>query len=275
MTSRDSQQSNIPAFSPDELARIVADTFVARVDYHTELESTNNTALKLVRDLPEIPVATLVLTEHQTAGRGRGENRWWSGEGGLTFSLLINCDALQIPPSRWPIISLTTGLAVCDAIDRELGDVKPRLKWPNDVYLRGCKVCGILVEVPDSRHARVVIGIGINVNNSAEHAPLELRGFAISLSDLAQRTLGPTDILISILQSLAGRLENLATGCLDLRKDWQKRCLLTGQTIQVEQDKRQLSGLCHGIDEDGALALETDLGLERCLSGTVTHFSKD
>ena len=259
-------------FTSDDLARVVAETFVGQIDYHQEVASTNNRALELARELTKIPRATLVLTELQTAGRGRGENQWWSGEGGLTFSLLIDSGALQLPASRWPNVSLVTGLAVCDAIESELGSVQAKLKWPNDVYLRGCKACGILVEVPDSRRARIVIGIGLNVNNAAAHSPLELRGQTISLSDIANRVVSPTDVLVGILQQLAGRLESLVAGERNLRHDWQPRCLLTGQSIQVDQDKRQYSGYCHGIDDDGALVLETDLGIERCLSGTVSHF---
>lgn len=275
MTSPVSQPFKDSVFTPDDLARLATETFVEQVDYHRELDSTNSRTLELARELCEIPVATLVLTERQSAGRGRGNNRWWSGEGGLAFSLLVNCDALALPARHWPAISLTTGLAVCEAIEQEIGDVNAKLKWPNDVYLRGCKACGILVEAPDSRLARVVIGIGINVNNTAAFAPLELRGHAISLCDIAQRTVSPTELLIGILQKLEERLASLATGDQDLRSEWQKKCLLTGQTVLIEQDERELSGICHGIDDDGALVLETDLGMERCLSGTVTHFSSN
>ncbi len=264
---------NEQRFSPEVLSHIQSETFVEGIDFHPEIASTNSRALELAKVLAEIPGATLVLTERQTAGRGRGENNWWSGEGGLTFSLLIDCDAIRLPSSRWPIISLVTGLAVCDAIEAELDRAQARLKWPNDVYLQGCKACGILVEVPDSRRGRVVIGIGINVNNVAAHAPLELRGHLISMSDLALQPVSPSAVLMGILQHLSSRIDRLVTGDLDLRSDWQKRCLLTGQRIEIKQESRQIMGMCHGIDDDGALVIESDLGIERCLSGTVTHFS--
>lgn len=264
---------NDNSFSLDTLDRIVAETFIGQIDYNQELSSTNNRGLELAREQSEIPIATLVLTERQTAGRGRGKNRWWSGEGGLAFSVLVNCGALKLPTSCWPKISLTTGLAVCDAIEKtiEVGDAK--LKWPNDVYLSGCKACGILVEAPDSRRARVVIGIGINVNNTTALAPLELRGHAISLSDIAQQTIEPTEVLIQVLQQLAERLTSLARGTQDLRRDWHTRCLLTGQSVEIDLDTRHLIGVCHGIDDDGALVLETEFGIERCLSGTVSDFT--
>lgn len=264
---------NDTIFSPRDLERVVTETFVGQVDYHTELASTNNRGLELAREQGEIPIATLVLTERQTAGRGRGKNRWWSGQGGLVFSVLVDCGALKLPASRWPTISLTTGLAVCDAIEKTIEVCDAKLKWPNDVYLRGCKACGILVEAPDSRRARVIIGIGINVNNIAALAPLELRGHAISLSDIAQQTVEPTDVLIQVLRQLAERLASLARGTQDLRRDWQARCLLTGQSVEIDLDTRHLIGVCHGIDDDGALVLETEFGIERCLSGTVSDFT--
>ena len=87
-------------FSTADLARIQSETYLRAVEYHRQLPSTNDLALELApRDDVELPL--LVLTEQQTAGRGRGENQWWSSAGTLTFSLLIEAEANGLRPDRW------------------------------------------------------------------------------------------------------------------------------------------------------------------------------
>ena len=158
-------------FTTGDLERIVAETFVDRVDYHEETDSTNSRAAQLAAGVVDDRSCVLVLADHQTAGRGRGTNRWWSTRGGLTFSVLLRPDAIALPTARWPQISLTAGLAVCEAIESVEPELAPQLKWPNDVYLRGRKLSGILVEATDGKQRNVVLGIGLNVHNSAESAP--------------------------------------------------------------------------------------------------------
>ena len=194
-------------FAPSDIARIVSETFIDRVDYHEEIESTNSRATQLAaaasaNTVPDDRSCVLVLTENQTAGRGRGANRWWSTRGALTFSVLIRPNAVDLPTDRWPQLSLTAGLAVCEAIESLLSDVTVGIKWPNDVYLSGRKVCGILVEAGGGQPGsgvigNIVFGIGVNVHNSAENAPHELRDKVIALSDVATGTIRRVDVLVA------------------------------------------------------------------------------
>ena len=265
------------SFSPGDVDRILSDTFVERVDYRTELASTNSRAIELAAEAPDDRSCVLVLTDNQTAGRGRGSNRWWSTTGALTFSVLFRPDAFHLPVSRWPQTSLTAGLAVCEAIESLLDDSLRRdstvgIKWPNDVYLGGRKVCGILVEAADGPRGRLVLGIGVNVNNSLAHAPHDLRERVIALSDVAAGAIRRVDVLVAILQQLATQLAWLGSNVEGLQEAWCRRCLLTGRSVEIELPARRLIGLCRGIDHDGALILETDAGPERCLSGVVVRF---
>ena len=134
-------------FSDADLNRITGSTFVKRVEFHQAIDSTNNRALQVARTA-EYESPLLVLAESQTQGRGRGTNLWWAQPGALTFSLLIKTDQAQLPPDRWPQVSLTAGLAVCEAIEEFVGEPAIQLKWPNDVYVRQRKACGILIEMP-------------------------------------------------------------------------------------------------------------------------------
>jgi BirA family biotin operon repressor/biotin-[acetyl-CoA-carboxylase] ligase len=260
-------------FSRRDLDRIVAETFIEQIDYEPELESTNDRAMQLSGD-PTLAARLLVLAARQTAGRGRGANRWWASEGALTFSVLLKAEAISLPPSRWPQLALTTGLALCDAIDELFGDsVAASLKWPNDVYLNDAKVCGILIETADGPNSRLVIGIGINVNNRAQSGPSELRGNAISLCEVTGGEIPLVEVLARVLQRLSSRLTWIGSGESDLREEWSRRCLLTGRRVQVDVGDRRVVGTCQGIDADGALLIDTEAGRERCLSGVVAHWN--
>ncbi len=262
--------------TPDDLARNVADTFVDRVDYHDEIESTNSRATQLAtasaNTTSDDRSCVLVLADHQSAGRGRGANKWWSTSGALTFSVLLRPEALQLPTNRWTLLSLTAGLAVCHAIESLDKSLNARIKWPNDVFVDGRKICGILVEAATGERGSIILGIGLNVHNSANHAPDELREKVIALCDVAAHPFRRVDLLVAILQTLATDLAQLTTGVDQLREEWRKRCLLTGRTVEIELPTRRLTGICRGIDADGALLIETNAGTERCLSGVVVRF---
>jgi BirA family transcriptional regulator, biotin operon repressor / biotin---[acetyl-CoA-carboxylase] ligase len=261
-----------PRFSSTDVDRILAETFIEHVDYQREIASTNDHALMVAQEqFAGGPL--LVLADQQTAGRGRGANSWWAADGALTFSVLIKPDKTSLPPSRWPQLALVAGLAIADAIEDVLGGaIEPRLKWPNDVYLSNRKACGILVETADGPSARLVFGIGINVNNRSDTAPSELQGKIIALCDLATRQLPLVEVLINVLQRLASRVSWIRSSENELQEHWRRRCMLTGRTVEVEAGPRRLIGTCIGIDVDGALLLDTANGRERCLSSIVTHW---
>ncbi len=149
----------------------------------------------------------LVVADRQTAGRGRGNNRWWTGEGSLAFSLLVDPQQFGFPPRVVPRLSLAAGVAVIDAIAPRLSGQSLGLHWPNDVYVGRGKLAGILVEVlPDGRH---IIGIGLNSNNTAADAPPEIRESIATLADLTGRAHDHTDLLVALLENLEATLVQL------------------------------------------------------------------
>ncbi len=253
-----------------ELDRIVRETFAADVVFHEEIDSTNNAALELCQ-ADGAPNSLLVLTARQTAGRGRGANVWWSGEGSLAFSFVLNAPEFGLPQETWPQASLTTGLSICSAIE-SLEDREPvALKWPNDVYLQGRKIGGVLIEVGPRSSGRLVIGIGVNVNNSLAAAPPELRERATSLIDITGRENNRTNVLIAILQQLEHHFSRLAQGDPALPSEWQRRCALNGKVVEVTSGTERREGPCQGIDEEGALILSTTEGPVRFFGGSVTR----
>ena len=251
-----------------ELERLRASGLVRFVEHHGEIGSTNDRALHLAAQ-PETELPLLVLADRQTAGRGRGANRWWAVEGSITFSLAVESTAANIPARRWPQLSLTTGLAVCEALEELTGSADAQVKWPNDVYLLGRKVCGILIETPPIRD-RLVIGVGLNVNNSFRTAPADLQMMASSLVDYDGRPRDLTAVLLKMLERIEACWHTLADRGFDALIDrWRNRSYLTGQTVTLNSGPQTITGRCVGIDGDGALLLQTESDLRRCHAGTI------
>lgn len=249
-----------------DLPRLERDTFLRRAEWHDVLASTNDRALQLAGGR-ELDTPWLVAAGEQTAGRGRGKNRWWSGPGALTFSLLLDPGRHGLRPDLWPRVSLTAGIAVCLAVEQSLPEASIGLKWPNDVWLDRKKVCGILVETTPGK--QLILGIGLNVNNSIAAAPPDVRDRAISICDAAGGAVDPTDLLVDLLQRLEFHLQQLAVEHDDLPRLWQSRCVLTGRHVDIDQNDRRHSGLCRGIDADGALLLDSPTGPLRLHAGVV------
>jgi len=274
--------------------RIRNSSFVRHVEIYDELGSTNDRAAELAGSI-EIPLPALVIARRQTAGRGRGTHRWWATDGALTFSVVIDTAMLGISMRDWPRLSLTMAVAICDALAEQLepstqraasssapttADESPHrdpssnrlgIKWPNDVILDGAKVGGILIESPSgaATRERLVVGIGINVNNAWRLAPRESGGVGIALCDVSGRTHDLSAVLISALNAIQSRIQQLAENSPGLPKTWQQLCWLTEQEVEVSAEGKRMEGVCNGIDIDAALLVKNASGTQRFYSGSV------
>ena len=252
-----------------DLVRINASSLVGRLDFHESLSSTSDRALELAA-AGDQPLPLLVLAERQTGGRGRGTNRWWSGPGALTFSLVQEVPPERLAPERWPQLSLVAGLAVCETLEELLPRAECRVKWPNDVFVNERKVCGILCESVPGWRDRLVLGIGLNVNNSLAPAPAEVRQSATSLLDVDGSARDLTAVLLGLLDRLDQQWMNLAQQSFaDLATEFRRRCLLSGRALTVLSGGRTLVGRCQGIDDAGQLLLQTETELHRVVAGTI------
>lgn len=258
-------------------------TWIDRVHQLAEVGSTNTAALEHAKRDPG-DLAELFVTDRQTAGRGRGGNRWWSGDGSLAFSVLTR--RLAIDANAAPTLALTIGATLCGALS-PLGE-RVSLKWPNDLYAtapadagrRGAsKVGGVLIEsIADPARGsgrRYVLGVGINVHNSLADAPEEVRRTATSLSEAAGGgRLTPADVLLACVQPLGDALRRVAAGDPALPALWRRHSLLTGRQITIETRAGRLSGRCQTIDDQGAITVQTERGTVTCVSGTVVDFER-
>jgi BirA family biotin operon repressor/biotin-[acetyl-CoA-carboxylase] ligase len=198
-----------PFLDADELR---ASTFVRHVEIHESLGSTNDRAIELAATLASSELPALVVARHQTAGRGQRANTWWSAEGALAFSLLIDPQCWGIVPRDWPQLSLAVADAVRGALAPEIPDAEFAVKPPNDVLANGRKVSGILIESPGGLSPakdRLIIGIGVNVNNSWLQAPPTAGQTGTALCDVSGRQHQADTILFAILRGIQRQLVNI------------------------------------------------------------------
>ena len=215
-----------------------------------------STQLLLGPDDPEGAIAT---TDHQTAGRGR-MGRSWSETPGT--SVLVSV-LLRPPPERdAPQLSLVGGLAAALAAEQALG-LAAQIKWPNDVMVDRRKVAGVLAE---AREGVVVLGIGVNVNQTREQLPADAPVPAASLRTVDGRVREREDVLASVLERLDGLYAAWREGGLDaVYEDLGARDFLRGRRVVVDG----IGGTAQMITRDGQLEIETASGPVLVTSGEV------
>ena len=239
------------------------------VDSLAECESTNT--LLLSRADQGAPAGSVIVTDRQTAGRGsRGRSWLASPESSLTFSVLWRFDGGL---ERLSGLSLAVGIAVVHALEAS-GAVGVKLKWPNDILYGNAKLGGILVELQGaSESALAVIGIGLNLR-LPEH-PVTGAAFAMPPSALDQIVAPLPErhaLFAQLLIELARVFDRFSDGGFaSLRQQWQARHAWQDRPVRLLRDGRvEKEGLCRGADSDGALLVQTEAGVERCLSGDLS-----
>jgi BirA family transcriptional regulator, biotin operon repressor / biotin---[acetyl-CoA-carboxylase] ligase len=245
--------------------------FADHIHHFYKLGSTNTAALQAAAE--GAPEGSLFLAEEQTAGRGRGSNSWDSQR-----SAGIYCSAIlrpAVPPSEILVLTLAAGLAVHAAVEEVNSGLASSLdlKWPNDVLIGGKKVCGILAEMNSepTRVRYIVVGIGINVNQSA--FPAELEPLATSLRITSGSEWSRVELAAALLKSLHREYEQLvsSSGAREsiLQRFAQHSSWVRGKAVRIDESFSALSGMTAGLDERGFLLLKTATGTQTVLSGTV------
>ncbi len=252
---------------PDCVEQLLAGGWLKRVEWHEETTSTNLLAKEALQQEDELPLPCLWVANRQTEGRGRGENRWWSPEGCLMFSLAWS-EPFGLPQERIPQLALVVGLSLSKAIER-FTEVACQIKWPNDLYLQHQKIAGILVE--SCGRNRWIIGVGLNVQVATQSAATEeLRQRATSLHYWCHRIPSREQVLIEVIDSIRNELERWPSHPDYLPQEWFQRCYLTDKRVRIDSPAGALVGRCLGIDTFGRLQIETDDGAIRTIiAGTV------
>lgn len=237
------------------------------VVYLPETGSTNDEARTLAR--AGALDGTLVIADHQTAGRGRLGRRWVAPPGSsLLMSLIFRP---RLAPHQAQRLTMICGLSMADAVELEAG-LRIALKWPNDLVVDGAKIGGILTEIEllKDQVDYAVVGMGLNVNLDREQFPNELLVPATSLSLTLGRPVPRLPLLWAYLRVVETRLLALDNG-LSPNEEWASRLVTLGQPVTVSTSERAYSGVAEGVDSDGALQVRLPDGrLVTVLAGDVT-----
>jgi BirA family biotin operon repressor/biotin-[acetyl-CoA-carboxylase] ligase len=257
-----------------------------RLSYLPTVESTNTLAMQLARARPD--EGLVVLTDSQTAGKGRQGRRWVDVPG---CNVLMS---IALRPSFPPhLLVMMASLAVVDAI-ASVCDMQAVIKWPNDVLIEERKVAGILIETSHDAQGQMlaVIGIGLNVNGHIEevtHYTDEQASFvarATTLETVCGHPVRREVLIASMLRSLEEAylsLQQETTGVLSattaqalpsrlLREQWRDRLATLGRAVTVRQGNFTISGVAEDVDGNGELLLRDHAGeLIRITWGSVDY----
>ncbi len=256
------------------LVDLINSTELAGGEFHASLALSQERAREQFKAGVALPY--LILAESMPAAVGRRGSKWWVGAGSLSMSLIWQGNESQEPsPHKGGILSLATALAVINATETATnGELIPgrdlTLHWPNDVYLRGRKLSGILLEhLPENTFA---IGIGINVNNRTAAAPQDLQAKITTLRDEIGFALPRVEFLRLFLQGFFANAELSKTplGRKQIVDRATNLCIQVGRTTNVHIGEKTVSGSCVGIDLTGGLVLDTDAGQQVFHSGEIS-----
>ncbi len=233
------------------------------------LDSTNAALKRIVEEKSDVHEGLMVWAATQTAGRGRAGRVWVSPRGNVYVSILVAAPENMV---QAPEVGFVATVAVHETIlelpRHNAGAPEVSCKWPNDVLIGGEKVCGILPEIAidDAKRAWIVLGIGINLLavelDQAAYPPTALSLHGIDTT--------PAHVLTVLTRSLhKGLLRWRDQGFAAIREQWMDLGPELGSTVAVGLTEGALSGTYLGLDDDGALLLETQAGRRRIVAGDV------
>lgn len=245
-----------------------------KVYYFDTIDSTQNFALKLSQKPHEN--GSVVIAEKQTKGRGRLNRKWISPKGGIWLSILLRPNFELSQTSLFPMV---TSLALAIAIEKTL-KIKPELKWPNDLTVKGKKVAGILIDVAieSNKIDYLVIGVGINFKITPSKISKLIknpqRHYEITTLVKEKQDDSPVELVQQFLFELEQLYNKVISNSIgEIRKEWIKRSSTIGKNVTATTTTGMLRGKAVGIDEMGALLLSNKGKIQRLLAGDVTYGS--
>lgn len=232
--------------------------FGKTVCFHRTLDSTNSEAKRLARD--GSPEGTLICAEHQTHGRGRWSRSWESPSGkGLWFSLILRP---VLEPDVMPLITLMAANAVAKAVESRT-ETAVEVRWPNDLFVQGRKLAGILTEISQRERSLrfVILGIGINVNQKSLDFPPEIRDRSISLAIACGRTVERLPLFSEILVRLEkDYLAVVRRGFRPVLRQWMARSGLGKRNVEIRTASETHTVRIEDVTENGEWVARTEHG---------------
>ena len=241
-----------------------------RVYYFDSIDTTQSFAMKIGSNVNEN--GTVIISKKQIKGRGRMKRKWKSPSGGIWMSIIIHP---KFDVSYATLVPIATSLALCIAIEKIL-KIKSRLKWPNDITLKGKKVAGVLVDtsITSNEIENMILGVGINFKIK----PHELAGTIkktpnfYGVATLVKKNEEPLPLVQQFLYELENVLQLINSKRIKkIKNEWTKRSSTINKNVSIITDQGNVNGRATGIDNDGALIISKGKKTERVFVGDVRH----
>ena len=241
-----------------------------RVYYFDSTDSTQNFAVEIASNDNEN--GTVIISKKQTGGRGRMKRKWKSPTGGIWLSIIIHP---KFDVSYTTLVPIATSLALCLAIEKTL-KIKPELKWPNDITLKGKKVAGVLVDtsIISNEIENMVLGIGINFKIKPHELASTIKKTPnfYGVATLVKKN----EKALPLVQQFLYELENIfqlinSRRIRKIRNEWTKRSSTIGKIVSIRTDEGNVNGKAIKIDSDGALIISKGKKAKRILVGDITQ----
>jgi BirA family biotin operon repressor/biotin-[acetyl-CoA-carboxylase] ligase len=234
------------------------------------IDSTNTEGERRLAAGEHTPL--VILAREQTQGRGRLGRAWHSADRGNLYASFVFRP--QLAPAHLQDFTLWLGLNLCELVEN-FCQLRPGLKWPNDLLVDGRKAGGLLTEARvDADQVRdLIFGVGLNVNGRATDLPAELRRTAVSLADAAGAPLDFNRFAAAVVGRVLVACREFTEG--DYRDKfadlWKRYDILRNRHVTLAQGNRTVRGTARGIDDEGSLIVRLDTGrTERFRAGEVT-----
>ena len=224
------------------------------IEYYNRLDSTNTEAWELVEE--DNNHGTIVITENQTKGKGQKTKTWGMVPGkSLVFSLILTKN-YSIDHSG--LISLSVSLALNESLNKR--GLKAKLKWPNDIFINGKKIGGILCEtkIENSIIKTMVIGVGVNVNESISEHDENIQNNLTTMFEVSKHPHQRELIVAEFINSFELLLNKLSTEPNQIIEEWLDKCMHLNEKIPFLQNEKILEGVFCGLDNNGFAKIQID-----------------
>ena len=243
--------------------------------YFDSIDSTQNQALKMAED-PANEGAVIVAAK-QTGGRGRSGRKWVSPKGGIWISIILHPEFDISITTLFPIAS---ALALSIAIEK-IFSIKPELKWPNDLTIKGKKLAGMLVDVSleSNKIENLVLGVGINFDVDVKQIEKSLKGtpnfYGVASLCEQNKEIKPIQLVQTFLLELEKIYKSLsAKQTKKIISEWTQRSSTIGKNVELNTIDGKIKGKAVKIDEDGALIVTDNKKTHKIIAGDIVHLSK-
>lgn len=241
--------------------------------YYETLGSTQDQAIKISSNSKRNGL--VIIAQKQTKGHGRAGRRWVSPKGGIWLSIILQ---QEFEISVVTLFPLASSLALSKAIERHF-EIKPELKWPNDVTIKGKKVAGMLVDasLESNKIEKIVLGVGINYDVNLTEIEKNVKNtpnfYGVTSLKKYKKNVKSVHLVQSFLLELEKIFEELNSGKIKkIIKEWTDRSSTIGSRIEIVTKEGKTRGKALKIDDDGALVI-SDKKNTRVLAGDIIHLS--